>query len=312
MIRRIRPRSLYDVLAALAFFGVIAGGTAYAANTVFSTDIVDGQVKAVDLGDGAVTNAKLADSAVGKAEIAAGAVENGKLANGAVGASKLANGAATNAKVADGAVTTQKVLNGSLTGSDIGDNTLTSSDIDESTLGPIGETVPAVRATAPEAGNFYDGECYNETPYVQLASPTVISFSAEDYDIGGLHTTTSNCETAGSRLTAPTTGIYLITGTARWLGEDNNCTGCEYGIREVEIRKDGNNTLARDTVPAAVVAGGFEIQNHAPNQTVTTVARLAANSYVELLARHNHASSTLQYLDGSGTNFTMTWLGPAA
>ena len=54
MIRRLRPRSLYDVLAALASLGVVAGGTAYAANTVFSTDIVDGQVKTVDLANNAV------------------------------------------------------------------------------------------------------------------------------------------------------------------------------------------------------------------------------------------------------------------
>ena len=50
MIRKLRPRSLYDVLATLAFFGVLAGGTAYAANTVFSADIVNGEVKTADLG----------------------------------------------------------------------------------------------------------------------------------------------------------------------------------------------------------------------------------------------------------------------
>ena len=86
MIRRLRPRSLYDVLAALAFFGVVAGGTAYAANTVLSGDIVDGEVKTADLASAAVTNAKLADNSVGKPKISAGAVENGKIADGAVGA----------------------------------------------------------------------------------------------------------------------------------------------------------------------------------------------------------------------------------
>ena len=249
-----------------------------------------------------MTNVKLADNAVGKIEDLGGAVENGKIADNAVGQSKLANGAATNAKIADGAVTTQKVLNGSLTGTDIGNNTLTSDDIDESTLGPIGETVPAVRATAPEAPNFYDGECYHETPAVPLASATVISFLRRGlrhrrppHDHHGLR---------GGKVAADgaNDGDLSDHGHGAMVGENNNCSNCEYGIREIEIRKDGNNTLARDSVPAAVVAGGFEIQNHAPNQTVTTVARLAANSYVELLARHNHASSTLQYLDGSGTN----------
>ena len=89
MIRRLRPRSLYDVLAALAFFGVLATGTAYAANTVFSADIVDGEVKTADLAATAVNTAK------------------------------LANGAASTDKIADGAVTTAKVKNDNLTGSDV-------------------------------------------------------------------------------------------------------------------------------------------------------------------------------------------------
>jgi hypothetical protein len=46
-----------NVIALLALF-VALGGTAYAANTVRSSDIVDGQVKTPDLANGAVTGAK--------------------------------------------------------------------------------------------------------------------------------------------------------------------------------------------------------------------------------------------------------------
>ena len=35
-------------MAAIACFGVLAGGTAYAANTIRSTDIVDGEVRSAD------------------------------------------------------------------------------------------------------------------------------------------------------------------------------------------------------------------------------------------------------------------------
>ena len=124
MFRKLRPRSLYDVLAALGFFLALATSTAYAANTVFSADIVDGEVKAVDIGAGAVTNVKLADGAVGKPKISAGAVENGKIADGAVGQSKLANGAATNAKIADGAVSSAKVQNDAVAGVDVNEASL--------------------------------------------------------------------------------------------------------------------------------------------------------------------------------------------
>ena len=52
---------------------------AYAANTVFSTDIVDGQVKTADLGASAVTAAKIKDGEVKAAEIATDAVGGSEL-----------------------------------------------------------------------------------------------------------------------------------------------------------------------------------------------------------------------------------------
>ena len=113
MIRRLRPRSIYDVLAALGFFIALATGSAYAANTVFSADIVDGEVKAADIGTAAVR----------EAEIGQGAVDTDELKNDAV--------------------TTGKVLNGTLGGGDVSDNSLKGVDIDESTLSSIGGGGPA-------------------------------------------------------------------------------------------------------------------------------------------------------------------------
>lgn len=48
----------------LALFLVLAGGTAYAANTVFSADIVDGEVKTADLANNSVNTAKIANKQV--------------------------------------------------------------------------------------------------------------------------------------------------------------------------------------------------------------------------------------------------------
>ena len=103
MFRKLRPRSLYDVMAALGFFIALATGSAYAANTVFSADIVDGQVKTAD----------------------------------------LANGAATSDKLGDGSITGDKVKDGSIQGRDVLDNNLKGADIDESTLSGIGGGGPA-------------------------------------------------------------------------------------------------------------------------------------------------------------------------
>jgi hypothetical protein len=87
----------------LALFIVLAGGTAYAANTVFSSDIVDGEVKTPD----------------------------------------LANTAVTTDKIAQGAVTSEKVKNDDLTGGDVLDDSLKGVDIDESTLSSVGGGGPA-------------------------------------------------------------------------------------------------------------------------------------------------------------------------
>jgi len=53
---------------------------AFAANTVFSTDIVDGEVKAPDIATNAVTAAEIKDNEVKAAEIAADAVGASELA----------------------------------------------------------------------------------------------------------------------------------------------------------------------------------------------------------------------------------------
>lgn len=52
---------------------------AYAANTVFSTDIVDGEVKSADLANNAVTAAKVKDGEIKAAEIAADSVGGSEL-----------------------------------------------------------------------------------------------------------------------------------------------------------------------------------------------------------------------------------------
>ena len=109
MLANLRSRMTYaNVMATIAVFVAVSTGGAYAANTVFSTDIVDGEVKTPDI------------------------------ANQAVAASQLKAAAVTTNKLADNAVTTQKVKDDDLTGADVLDNALKGADIDESTLSNIG------------------------------------------------------------------------------------------------------------------------------------------------------------------------------
>ncbi len=57
------------MIGALALFVVLTGGTAYAANTVFSSDIVNGQVKTADLANNAVRTGKVLNENLTGADI---------------------------------------------------------------------------------------------------------------------------------------------------------------------------------------------------------------------------------------------------
>jgi hypothetical protein len=100
MFSRLRRRLTYaNVTATLALFLALGGGTAYAADTIFSTDIVDGEVKTQDLaalavtvgkiGTDAVTQGKIQDNAVGTPAIATTAVREAEIGTNAVDAPEL-------------------------------------------------------------------------------------------------------------------------------------------------------------------------------------------------------------------------------
>jgi hypothetical protein len=98
-------------MGALALFLVLTGGTAYAANTVFSEDIVNGEVKNPDLAANAVTTGKIANGGVGLGDLAADSVNGGKVVN----------------------------------------NSLTGADVVESSLNGVFKTAPGKKATVDQA-----------------------------------------------------------------------------------------------------------------------------------------------------------------
>ncbi len=89
MLRKLRPRSVYDVMSGLAFVIALAGGTAYAANTIRTGDIVDNEVFTTDvrddtLGFGGLQAQDLGPGSVRQSEIADGQVFGAEVANGAL------------------------------------------------------------------------------------------------------------------------------------------------------------------------------------------------------------------------------------
>jgi hypothetical protein len=76
-----------NVISMIALFVALGGVGAYAANTVFSEDIVDGEVKTADLGTSAVTNPKIIGGAVTSSKVANGTLKPED--NGTIPAAKV-------------------------------------------------------------------------------------------------------------------------------------------------------------------------------------------------------------------------------
>src|SRR5919112_5923561 len=104
MLKRLRPRSAYDVIALLALFVAVGTGGAYAANTIGSADVIDESLLSQDLKNGEVKNADIGGNQVTTTKIKAGNVFNSDLA--------------------PDAVTGAKVLDDSVQGSDVQESTL--------------------------------------------------------------------------------------------------------------------------------------------------------------------------------------------
>ena len=149
----------------LALFLVIAGGTAYAANTIGSTDIINGQVKSVDIGNDEVTSADVRDDM-----LANGGLAPVDLQPGAVGTSEVANSSVRGADIATGAVNSAEVADESLSGGDIADDSLTGGDVVESALGQV----PSA-ALGGIARGAAGGQCDPEGPaFLSCAFTTIV------------------------------------------------------------------------------------------------------------------------------------------
>jgi hypothetical protein len=131
MIRRLRPRSVYDVLATLAFFGVLTGGVAYAANTIGSADIIDGSILTQDIKNGQVTKDDLAADAVRTGKVLDESLTGHDIQDDTIG------GADVNETLLD-PLTAPQIQDESLTGHDIQDDTIGGADVNESLLDPMG------------------------------------------------------------------------------------------------------------------------------------------------------------------------------
>jgi hypothetical protein len=141
-----------NVLAILALTVALGTGGAYAANTIRSSDIVDGEVGSADVKDNSLNTfdvhsfigEDVIDGTLTGADIANESIGVGDIGSQQVGSDEVVNDSLLQSDIRAGAITNDEVLDGSLIGLDVADDTLTGADINESTL--------ASTATATFAG----------------------------------------------------------------------------------------------------------------------------------------------------------------
>src|SRR3954447_13031729 len=214
------PRHLTyaNVMSTLAVFLAVGGGAAYAANTVFSTDIVDGEVKTPDIASNAVVTGKIGNNQVFSSNVRDDTMPNGgltavDLAPGSVGSDEIADAAVTNFKLGSGVVTHSKLGPDSIDGSNVAANSLSLSDI-------VGANVNGAISFALGANHCGDlslgvsGAQVGQAVLFSFTGSTAVPSSAV---FGGVkvtsagHVTVKACNVAGSPVSVSGLGIRVVT-----------------------------------------------------------------------------------------------------
>jgi hypothetical protein len=134
----IREHLRSNIVGYIALFCFAMSGTAIAldgSNTVFSDDIVNGEVKAADIGTSEVGPQDILDGGVHGAELSANSVDASKIATGAVGSDEIATDAVDTPEILNNSVRSGDVRNGTLTTDDLGTGSVASDEIADGSVG---------------------------------------------------------------------------------------------------------------------------------------------------------------------------------
>ena len=125
---------------------------------------------------------------------------------------------------------------------------------------------------------------------------TTLTFDTERYDTDAYHSTVTNT----GRLTAPTTGKYLIMGHARFAALTT------YERIGLQIRVNGVTVIASNITALATPA------NYTQDYSISAVYLLAATDYVELIAFQRNTAASAQDVSAVANlspEFSITLLG---
>jgi hypothetical protein len=193
MANRISEHLRGNIVGYIALFLALTGGTAYAldgTNTVFSDDIVDGQVKAADLHTDSVGGVKVTD----------GSLTGADFADRSIGGQKIGTETLAGANVADGSLFGSDIANESISAQDIGTHAVGASEVDPA--GFVSSDIGQVSPSDPRYGIPSNA--------IQGAEVSDNSLSGADIDESSLDTPEAAYARVDDRVALPSSGERTI------------------------------------------------------------------------------------------------------
>ena len=152
MARQLRRRLTFaNVCSLLALVVALGTGSAYAANTIGSSDIIDESIQSVDIKNGEVRQGDINDGGVTSHKIADGTVANSDIATGAIGSNSVLDESLTSSDLGTDSVGATEIADSSIDSGEIVDNSLFAADLAPNSVGS--SEIAADAAGASEVAN---------------------------------------------------------------------------------------------------------------------------------------------------------------
>src|SRR5437588_4844717 len=148
MARQLRRRLTFaNVCSLLALVVALGTGSAYRANTIGSSDIIDESIQSVDIKNGEVRQGDINDGGVTSHKIADGTVANSDIATGAIGSNSVLDESLTSSDLGTDSVGATEIADSSIDSGEIVDNSLFAADLAPNSVGSSEIAADAVGAS---------------------------------------------------------------------------------------------------------------------------------------------------------------------
>ncbi len=180
MLRRLFRHMRQNAVAWLALFVAMGGTSAYAANTIGSTDIIDGEVSSADIKNQDIASADVKDQSLTTFDVST--FLGADVVDESLTGDDIKSGSITKFDIGTGEVDGVNVQNNSLGGPDLADGSLNDEDVGQATFvnfeGNIGTVATGFCASKEVTGINASGDHLVLTASQVDASP-VLSYTAE-------------------------------------------------------------------------------------------------------------------------------------